>query len=155
MQGGKLNKAFEELWSRYPRKKGKERARGHFKAQVKTEEDLLKINKALDNYIAEIKRMGVEEEHIKHGSTWFNHNWEDDVTYKPPEKESNSVEAALIVQVVSWMSIIGTRKSEAEMIAMIQSAIKRYGSGSVNSALEKMNHIPSPSLRAFWLEVKR
>jgi len=27
--------------------------------------------------------MGTEEEHIKYGSTWFNHCWEDDIDYTP------------------------------------------------------------------------
>ena len=80
--------AFEKIWGRYPRKKGKENARIHFKAQVKTPEDIIKINKALDNYIAEIKRNGTEEVYIKNGSTWFNGYWRDDVDYIPPTIKS-------------------------------------------------------------------
>lgn len=84
---------FEKLWSKYPRKKGKDRARVHFFAQVKTPTDLENINIALDNYLAEIIRMGIKEEHIKHGSRWFNHYWEDDVTYKPQKLEDKHEDA--------------------------------------------------------------
>ena len=81
-------KEFEKLWKKYPRKKGKDRAYVHFTTQVRTPEDLININKAMNNYIAEIKRMKTEEQHVKHGSTWFNHNWKDDIDYKPPEQFS-------------------------------------------------------------------
>jgi len=78
------NEHFERIWSRYPRKKGKDRAKKHFNAQVKTEEDWTNINLALDNYLSEIQRMEKDEQHIKQGETWFNHHWEDDITYQPP-----------------------------------------------------------------------
>lgn len=67
---------FEALWHRYPKKDGKIAAEKHFRKSVKTEADYADINQALDNYIAKIKRDGIEERYIKNGSTWF-YNWRD------------------------------------------------------------------------------
>ena len=90
-QSNKLSELrFNEIWERYPRKLGRKEALRHFKATVKNEEDLKNINKALDNYIADIKAKGTEDRFIKHGSAWFN-NWEDWVNrevYQAPKKRT-------------------------------------------------------------------
>lgn len=65
---------FEELWKVYPRKLGKEDARRHYLKSVKTDNDLDRINCALENYLIEIK--GRELQYVKHGSAWF-HKWQD------------------------------------------------------------------------------
>jgi len=74
---------FEGVWNLYPSKVGKGEALRHFTTTVKTEQDLIDINKALKNYI-ESKR--VKEGFIQNGSTWFN-NWRDWVDYTEPKKE--------------------------------------------------------------------
>lgn len=66
---------FESIWRRYPRPKGKKAAFRHFLASVKTDEDWRRINQALDNYLAELKRDHVETKFVRHASTWFN-DWE-------------------------------------------------------------------------------
>ena len=45
----KIGEWFEEVWSSYPRKLGKDIALKHFNATVKTEEDFKKITRALKN----------------------------------------------------------------------------------------------------------
>lgn len=82
------NQLFENLWSQYPRKLGKNKAYGYFKKSVKTDKDKEDIQKALENYIKTITRTNTEERYIKHGSSWFN-NWTDYIEiseYKPPKQ---------------------------------------------------------------------
>jgi len=69
---------FNKIYVRYPKKIGKKEAFRHFKASVKTGEDLKKINLALDNYLGSER---VANKYIQNASTWFN-NWSDWVDYK-------------------------------------------------------------------------
>lgn len=64
---------FEEIWRRYPRRKGRKAALRHFASSVKTPEDLAAINLALSNYL---NSTTVAAGYVQHGSTWFN-NWRD------------------------------------------------------------------------------
>lgn len=70
---------FEDIWSMYPRKQGKENA---FKAYLKARKDGVdkeSIEKGLEAYLAYIKAEKVDPKYIKMGSTWFNQRcWEDD-----------------------------------------------------------------------------
>lgn len=79
---------FDSVWAEYPEKKAKHAAWLHFKAQVKTPEDLANIRKALDGYKADMVK--VRKDHPErpwlHGSTWFNHRWEDFIDYQAPGK---------------------------------------------------------------------
>ena len=79
--------SFNKVWDRYPKKLGKKQAYTHFTASVKSEEDVKNIGLALDNYIAYIEDKKVEDQFIKHGSTWFN-GWQDWINYKSPKKKS-------------------------------------------------------------------
>lgn len=76
--------AFEKLWDIYPRKLGKKGAYIHFKASVKTDQDLSDIHTALHNYCKSTN--GKEQEFIQHGKTWFN-DWKDWVNYEPPQSK--------------------------------------------------------------------
>lgn len=81
---------FEKLWERYPKKLGKTKAYNHFKAQVKSDKDLIDIEKALDNYLQSKNVKEKNMEFIQHGSTWFNNYWRDWVYYD--EKTRKPVE---------------------------------------------------------------
>ena len=72
---------FESVWSKYPRKLGKDNAQIHFNAQVKSDKEYSDINKALDNFLSSRVAQG-DTQFIPHGSTWFNKNWKDWVNYK-------------------------------------------------------------------------
>ena len=74
---------FEEIWKRYPNTIGKKAAKGHFVVSVKTEDDWLNINRALNNYLASER---VKDGYIQNGSTWFN-NWQDWVDFKEIPKQ--------------------------------------------------------------------
>jgi phage replication O-like protein O len=65
---------FEVLWKLYPNKDGKKESLKHFNATVKTENDKMKIDFALANYLEDLKDNSWKK--AKNGSTWFN-NWQD------------------------------------------------------------------------------
>lgn len=65
--------AFTEILARYPNRDGSKRAQKSFEASVKTDQDWLDINKALNNYLKSEK---VAKGFIKNCSTWFG-NWRD------------------------------------------------------------------------------
>jgi hypothetical protein len=64
---------FENLWKQYPNRSGKKAALRHFKATVKSGDDLNEITKALENYL---NSNNVRKGFVKNGSTWFN-EWRD------------------------------------------------------------------------------
>ena len=72
-KGESLRGAFDEIWERYPKKAGKKAAERHFRASVKTEDDVNRITRALDHYRASDR---VLRGFIQDGATWFN-NWQD------------------------------------------------------------------------------
>lgn len=67
---------FENIWGQYPKRIGKKQALKHFLASVKTKEDWENIQNALKKYKNYITMESIDEQYIKHGSSWFN-NWED------------------------------------------------------------------------------
>lgn len=82
-----IQAVFEELWDRYPAKDGRKEAEKHFRATVKTAEDMVCIRQALDNYQAHLKAN--DWKRPKNGSTWFN-NWRDWVDWRDPAAEPPS-----------------------------------------------------------------
>ena len=78
---------FESVWVRYPNRIGKKEALRHFNASVKTGQDFIDINKALDNYVISDK---VKRGFIQNGSTWFN-NWRDYVDITVATGKSQAV----------------------------------------------------------------
>lgn len=78
-----LEEEFEIIWAKYPNKKGKANAlKAYIKARKKgtTKEDVMI---GIDNYIRYIQIEKIEQQYIKHGSTWFNQEcWNDDYTIK-------------------------------------------------------------------------
>lgn len=79
---------FDIVWAEYPEKKGKHDAWLKFKNQVKTPQDFTNICVALQNYkadMAKVRQVHPERPWL-HGSTWFNHRWEDFIDYQAPAK---------------------------------------------------------------------
>ena len=70
--------AFEKAWNRYPKKDGKKQALKHFLSSVKSEHDLIRIERALGHYLSSAR---VQNGFVKNGSTFFN-GWEDWVEYE-------------------------------------------------------------------------
>lgn len=71
---------FNELWKKYPNKKGKSNAlKAYRKHRKKTSYE--EIKSGLEDYINHIKINNIKPQFIKHGSTWFNQeSWNDDYT---------------------------------------------------------------------------
>lgn len=72
----RLQSLFEERWKTYPKKDGKKEALRHFRASVHDEEDLVRFDRALTNYLRKLAANGISERFTKNGSTFFN-NWSD------------------------------------------------------------------------------
>ena len=78
---------FETLWAQYPNKDGRKAALSHFKATVKTAEDLERCLSALESYKAHLALH--PQKPIKNGSTWFN-NWRDWYGWVEPSNGAKS-----------------------------------------------------------------
>ena len=78
-----LEEEFDEIWKEYPKKQGKANAlKSYIKARKKgtTKDDVIK---GLVAYLQYIKIEKVDQQYIKHGSTWFNQEcWNDDYTIR-------------------------------------------------------------------------
>ena len=73
--------AFDKVWGTYPKRLGKKEALRHFNASVLSAEDYANIQTAVANYCQYLSDQKVDEQYIKHGSTFFN-NWKDWISYK-------------------------------------------------------------------------
>jgi len=76
-----LSKEFDLIWAKYPRKLGKKEAFRHFRASVKTEDDVTLIHSALDKFVAQMEKERRTPDKIPYGSTWLN-NWHDWLEYE-------------------------------------------------------------------------
>lgn len=83
---------FEQLWEQYPNKRGKQKALTAYKKAIKAGATFDEIMQGIQNYKFYIEQKGIEQEYIKHGSTWFHQKgWEDDYTVierEPIKKKS-------------------------------------------------------------------
>lgn len=84
-----LEKEFEEIWSKYPNKKGKKQAFNHYKAwrrkSVKhTNEYLLKKLDEYIRYVEQRRRTGFPSLSFMNGSTWFNGRFDDELEVDNP-----------------------------------------------------------------------
>ncbi len=72
-----LSEFFEQLWKAYPKKVGKEEARKHYHASVKSEVDMDRINIALGRYLGDLKE-NEDWKSPQDGNRWFKkwNNWE-------------------------------------------------------------------------------
>lgn len=95
----KHTEEFEKIWSVYPRKKEKTKARKAFMARLKEKHKAEDMYKAVINYAKYCKVENIEERYIKHLSTFLGPNvpYEDYIKYSPPaqkyvSKKSGQVE---------------------------------------------------------------
>ena len=97
-------KQFNELWAVYPNKQGKQKALMSYKKAVKSGVTFDEIMQGLQNYRFYIEQKGVEQQYIKHGSTWFGQRgWEDDYTItervkKPRNRNINEMNNEVFVE---------------------------------------------------------
>lgn len=88
----KLQEEFESLWKLYPRKLGdKKRAlKAYVNAIKKGTATYESVKYGIEMYIKYNDYHNVQEEYIKHGSTWFHQEcWNNDFTCKPKVIKGN------------------------------------------------------------------
>ena len=73
---------FESRWNLYPSKDGRKAAEKHFRATVRSEEELADFDTALKKYLEHLRVNDWKKP--KNGSTWFN-NWQDWISWTEPE----------------------------------------------------------------------
>jgi hypothetical protein len=81
--GRQAEEVFTERWAKYPNKDGKKEARRHFLATVKTDDDVARFDRALENYLLQLAADRKWGRKPKNGSTFFN-NWQDEQWQQPP-----------------------------------------------------------------------
>lgn len=84
-----LKEEFERLWSKYPRKQGKEAALNAY-IKARSKKDYGKLNEyvvleGIKRYTEYIEKNKILPQYVKQGSTWFNqYCWEDDYSATTP-----------------------------------------------------------------------
>ena len=82
-----LHTEFENLWSIYPKKQGKDRAFKSYQTARKSGTTYEEVEQGLYAYLNYIKATEKEQQYIKMGSTFFSQKaWQDDWT--PPRQKS-------------------------------------------------------------------
>jgi len=77
------SKEFDFLWDLYPRKVGKKTSVGYMRSSIKTKQDVLDCQRAIDHYKTS---RAVKNGFVQYGTTFFN-NWRDWVTDPDPGRD--------------------------------------------------------------------
>lgn len=86
-----LKQDFEELWSIYPRKRGKESAFKSYKKAIKDGATNEEIRQGILNLIEDIRKNKTEEKFIPYGSTFFSRkSWSDEMKVDTPQRTYGS-----------------------------------------------------------------
>lgn len=107
---------FERLWSRYPRKAGKNSVKKTRKLELlQIGED--ELSRALDRFVQDMQ--GRDPEYIPYGSTWFNGGYVDylDANYQPPTQRQSKLKPSARSQMTKYR----TPEEEASLEAWIKS----------------------------------
>ena len=81
-----LENEFEQLWSKYPNKRGKKDAFRHYTKARNKNVSFETINKGLDNYIEYLNNNPSKKNYIKNGSSWFCEElWNDEYDFNVQE----------------------------------------------------------------------
>ena len=82
---------FDALWKIYPRKQGKKKALDAYVRSRKKGTTFEEVETGIKAYSAHIKRMKIESQYIKQGSTFFSQMaWQDDWSDGRPEAEEDA-----------------------------------------------------------------
>lgn len=119
-----LEEEFETIWKKYPNKKGKPNAlKSYIKARKKstTYEEVLT---GLEKYVQYITIGKIEQQYIKHGSTWFNQEcWNDEYTIK--ERQNKQPIRQEMMPEWYGKEIVAEKPSEEE-IAELREMLKDF-----------------------------
>ena len=82
---------FDALWKIYPRKQGKKKALDAYVRSRKKGTTFEEVETGIKAYSAHIKRMKIESQYIKQGSTFFSQMaWQDDWSDGRPDTEEDA-----------------------------------------------------------------
>lgn len=88
----KIQDEFDQLWQQYPNKQGKQKAFIAYQKAIKNGATFEEVMQGIQNYNFFIEQTRLEQQFVKHGSTWFNqHGWEDDYTVIEREQRPRTV----------------------------------------------------------------
>lgn len=101
-----LKTRFDNLWTLYPLKKGKESAFKSYQKAIKDGAKDLDILNGIKRYNQEIKLKGTKKEYIAYGSTWFSQRrWSDE--YENDNNQQNQPTKLQKANEVNWDEIYG------------------------------------------------
>lgn len=79
MKPSELRKEFENLWSMYPKKQGKDKAYGYYERARKSGTSYEEVEQGILAYKESIRANGTDMQYVKMGSTFFSQkSWADD-----------------------------------------------------------------------------
>lgn len=105
-----LETEFEEIWNIYPNKKGKDQAKTKYIKARKNGTTYDQVLQGLNSYINYIKQNNIDEQYVKHGSTWFNKKcWEDEYS-----KSSKKSEPSWFNQKIEKVEVSAQERKELE-----------------------------------------
>lgn len=94
LNNSQIESEFEDIWKLYPRKIGKSKAKEKYIQARKSGTTKEQIENGVKSYVKYIETNDVEEEYIKHGSTFFNQqSWLDEYKTTPKNKGFNNAPA--------------------------------------------------------------
>lgn len=105
----KTQEEFEQLWQQYPNKQGKQKAFVAYQKAIKNGVKFDEVMQGIQNYIFFIEQTRLDQQYVKHGSTWFNQRgWEDDYTVIEREpKPRDSVYERNRRDILRWLEESG------------------------------------------------
>lgn len=89
---------FEKLWELYPRKRSKSKAmRSYINARKRKKDPVTyeQVKNGIEAYNRYIRKMKMDTQYVKHGSTWFHQEcWNDDYTSDSKPKAQGNAQSS-------------------------------------------------------------
>lgn len=137
-----LEKEFEQLWSRYPRKLGKSKALKKYQAwRKKSKSNTYDAMKAyLDKYLKYIELNQISSQYIIAGYKWFADRFDDDLDLSRPQNSGKRYVQKRVRKVTDWKEYVDkTARKKAEIGSEptlsdeeVEQIFKEYGSADMS-----------------------
>lgn len=137
-----LEKEFEQLWSRYPRKLGKSKALKKYQAwRKKSKSNTYDAMKAyLDKYLKYIELNQISSQYIIAGYKWFADRFDDELDLSRPQNSGKRYVQKRVRKVTDWKEYVDkTARKKAEIGSEptlsdeeVEQIFKEYGSADMS-----------------------
>lgn len=118
-----LDDRFESLWTLYPRKVCKQKARKYYERAVKNGTSDEVIRKGIESYNREIQVQGTQTNFIQHGATWFgNAGWENEYNFEPPKRNNNQRQLIQKEKLPDWAKNAGKKQPSNSIMSRAEKA---------------------------------